>query len=158
MGATVAGGVVGAAGALSAGVAEQKTSNANAKQLYSKAKEVDEKAKYDIDQLKRGYERSRGANVAKIASSDLNQATFGDVLADDALESFLERKAVRHSANSDIRSLHTQAANEIREGKNARTASYFNAASTALGAASKAVTMRSQFDATSSSSGGVSLK
>lgn len=159
IGLAVTGGVVGAGGQLMAGVEAQKTSNANAKALYDRAADVDEKAKYDIDQLKRNFTRKHGSNVARIASADLNVATFGDVMADDALESFLERKAVRYSADTEIRDLNRQAKAEIRAGKNARKASYFDAAGTLINAGSQAVTLASQFStAQGNASSGVSLK
>jgi hypothetical protein len=148
IGTTVAGGAIGVVGQLKAGAQEQKTSYENAQSLYDRTREVDEKAKYDIDQLKRNFERKQGNNIARVGGENLNLATFADVLADDALESYLERKAVRISADSEIRNLNDQAGQQISVGKNARKSSYLNAAGTAVSTVGKGVQLYSQFEAT----------
>lgn len=146
--ALVAGTAASAYGQLQAGAAEAQTANANAALLRERARDIEEKAKYDIAQIKREFVRSQGANVSKIAANNLNVATFADVLADDAMEAFLEQKAVRHGAEIEKHNLKSQALITQQQGQAAQSASYISAIGTVAGGISRGVTMRNSFEST----------
>jgi hypothetical protein len=160
MAAAAVGTGVSAIGQLKQGQAEQRASYENANNLELQAAQRQEKADYDIASLKRSFGRDQGNKIAKIAGDGLNLQTFADVLLDDALESFQERKAVQYSANIDKANIRADAAAQRRSGDDARTGSYYAAAGTVLSGVSKGVEMKSRFDTSSpsNSSATASLK
>jgi len=119
-------------GQISSGINAKNAADTNAAMLKVRAGQVEEKAKYDIDQLRRTFERDQGTKISKIAGSGLNLATFSDILADDELESFLERKAVRVGADIEKQDLRNQARAVKAEGRNARTSAFISAAATGV--------------------------
>lgn len=148
VGTAVVGGAVSAAGQLKAGAAEQRAGYENARALESQAADVREKAKFDIAQLKRNFERTQGTKITKIAGAGFNMATFADVLADDAAESYLERKAVKYNADIEAKNLESQARQQRRAGDNARSASYIGAAGSVISGVSSGISIKSKFSNT----------
>lgn len=149
-----AGTALSAVGQISSGVAARQSADANAAMLRARAVDVEQKARYDIDQLKREFSRKQGTTLAKVAGSGLNAATFADILADDAAEAFLEQKAVRYGAEIEKAGLNNQATMQKAEGRNAQTAGFISAAGTVAGGYMRASKMGFIGD---SSGAGVSL-
>lgn len=92
------------------------------------------KAEFDADAANRKYRRGKGQVESRGAASGISLESFYDVMNDDAMESALERAAIRWSAQSEANMLEYQASSATRRGKDAQTASYFNAAGSAVSA------------------------
>jgi hypothetical protein len=126
--------VVGVAGSLSAGSAQAKAHAANAAALEVQRQNRLEKARFDVEQHDRKFRRASGSRDALIGTTGIDAQSFSDVRTDDAAESALEKAAIMWSAQNEANMLQFQADAQRRQGKDAKTASYFNAASAALSA------------------------
>jgi len=150
----VVGGAVGAAGNLFAGFSAKQSADANAAALETAAKQREQKAQFDIEQATRKYTRQTGTVIAKAASTNVDLSSFDSVLADDAKESMLERKAISVSAQIDEANLRFQAAGQKAAGKAAEIGGIFAAGGSILKAGSDYQTYRAL---SAKSKGGVSL-
>lgn len=133
---------VGAAGALHAGRASRKQADSESALYQAQAAARLQKAEFDAETSRRKWVRQEGAVVNRAASTGIDTTNFYDVLADDAQEAALERAAIRWSAKSEAAMLQYQADAAQRRGRDAQTASYFNAAGAALNAFSPAIRAR----------------
>lgn len=137
--------VVGAAasiyGSVSAGNAEGKAARSNAQLLSNMANEREKKAAFDadtrlkkaafdIETAKRNAGRKSGTVRAGISASGFSQASFSDVLADDASEAALEQAAIKYTADLDAYEARYQGAQEARQLRS-QAAGQINAASDA---------------------------
>lgn len=128
--------VIGVAGSLSAGSSQAKAHQANAAALELQRQNRLAKARFDVEQHDRKYRRATGSRDALIGTTGVTAESFSDVAADDAAESALEKAAIMWSAQNEANMLQFQADAQRRQAKDAKTASYFNAASSALSAMS----------------------
>ena len=100
--ASVAQGVVGAMSAKS-------TADANAAALENQARMRLEKGKFDSEQALNRYNRQAGEVRANVGASGLDIGSFGDVLADAAIEGALERETIKWQAEAEAANLRFQA-------------------------------------------------
>ncbi len=149
------GAALGAAGALSSGVANQRQANSEAALYEAQAAARLQKAEFDAETARRKFVREAGTVVARAASTGIDMGGFGDVRADDASEAALERAAIRWSSQNEARMLRYQAESAVRRGKDARTASYFQAAGAVVNAFSPMA--RSAYAGAKGVAGGVSV-
>lgn len=131
MGAAAA---IGAGGALFGGASARRQADGEAALYRAQAAARLAKAEFDADTAHRKYRREAGQVQARGAGSGLDLGNFYDVMADDAMESALERAAIRWSAKTEASMLEYQAKSAIQKGKDAQTASYFKAAGAVVGA------------------------
>lgn len=135
---------VGATGALMSGSANAKAAKANAAALELQRVNRLEKAKFDVEQHDRKFRRAEGKRDADIGTTGISAESFSDVAADDTSESALEQAAIMWSAQNEANMLQFQADAQKQAAKDAKIASYFNAASSVLSAKTgytKAATM-----------------
>ncbi len=125
---------VGAAGALHSGAAAKRQADSEAALYQAQAAARLQKAEFDIETARRKHVRQSGTVVARASSTGINTDNFYDVMADDAAEAALERAAIRWSSKAEARMLEYQAESAQRRGKDAQTASYFNAAGAVVNA------------------------
>lgn len=128
--------VIGATGAIKSGMSQASAHSANAAALEVQAANRRAKAAFDVEQEDRKYRRVSGERDARIGSTGIDSSSFSDIRADDAAESALEKAATMWSAENEAKSLEFQASGQRRAAKDAKTASFFNAASAVVGAAS----------------------
>lgn len=119
--ATAASTLTSAAGSIAAGNAQASAANANARMLDEQAKSRIEKGKFDVATAERTYERTKGSNLARIASSNVSAESYYAVLADDAAEASLERAAIKYGAKAEADNLKFQAYGQRQEAKAAKT-------------------------------------
>lgn len=129
-----AAGAIGAVGNMIAGFSKKQEADANAAALENNALQRQEKAKFDIERADVKYRRVTGSTVAKIGSTGVDVSSFSDVLADDAKESALEKKAIQVSADIDSANLRFQAAGQRSQGQAALVTGIFGAASSVVSA------------------------
>jgi hypothetical protein len=115
-----------------AGRAQAQVAGENARMLDEQAEARLEKAKFDIDTVKRAYERDRGNKLSRIGASGVDTSSFFDVLADDTGESFLERKAIQYNADAEAANLRFQAWGERQGGQSAVRAANANIEATLI--------------------------
>lgn len=150
----IIGGVIGAIGNLQAGAAAEAAGEYNARimernavvaeQTRQTALRTSEVAASDAERERR---RTLGAMRASYGASGLEMSGSPlDVLQDTATEMALDEARIRHEGkvrsaeiSSEILGFQESATMSRMEGKQARTASYFNAASSLLGGISSAV-------------------
>jgi hypothetical protein len=121
------------AGSLHAGEMKSGIASANARLFDEQAKARIEKGKFDAQTAMRNYSRAKGTALSRIASSGVSAQSFYDVLADDAAEAALQRKAIKYGAQAEADNLRFQAAGQRLEARaakdGARIAAIGNAAS-----------------------------
>jgi hypothetical protein len=137
IGAAVASAAIGVVGTLGNAKSVSETAQVNAHALDTQAAYREEKAKYDSAQALTRYQRVRGAQIASAASTGLDIASFSDVMADSAMESALEIKAIKYQGHLEAQNLRFQASGKRTEAENALAAGYLNAGSAVIGAAGK---------------------
>lgn len=125
---------VGAAGAMHGGRAAESQAESQAALFRAQAAARIQKGEFDAEMARRRWVRNEGTVVARAAGEGINMANFYDVLDDDAKEAALERAAIRYTAQSEAAMLEYQATDAVRRGKDAKTASYFQAAGAVVGA------------------------
>ena len=111
--------------------------NAAGKQQASYNKVADarlEKVTYDLAQLKRGYTLFKGTERASIGQTGLSATSFYDVIADNAAQFAVAKKAVVYSGNKDAEQLREQGSIAFSSGAASAQASQIGAVNTALGA------------------------
>lgn len=148
------GGAIQAGGAIYGGITAQRSANSEAALYESQRSQRLQKAEFDVETLRRQYRRESGRNQAESAASGIDVASFSDVFADDAKEFALEVEAIRYSAKSEAAMLRYRSEMARKRGKEARTASYFQAAGALFGAAGPALNQR-YANAGSGATGGV---
>ena len=143
-----------AAGAIAKGVQDSQAARANAAALETQKQARDQKAAFDTEQAGRKFERTQGATRAGIATTGIDVRSFYDVLADNASESALERKAIRYSADVDTANIEYQASAQRAAASNAFPNAVLGVATAAVGAYGRSQTM-TYLNAKGSSTGGV---
>lgn len=131
MGASAA---IGAAGALRSGMSARSQADSEAALYRAQAAARLAKAEFDVDTAHRKYRRTKGQGEARAGGSGVSLDSFYDIMNDDAMESALERSAIRWSAKSEAAMLEYQASAAVKRGKDAQTASYINAAGSVVNA------------------------
>lgn len=134
---TVASTAVSVVGTLGSAKAASQTANINAQALETQAAYREEKAKYDSEQALTRYQRVRGAQVATAATTGLDIASFSDVMADSAMESALEVKAIKYQGTLEANNLRFQASGERAEATNAKSSGTWNAIGQGVSGAAK---------------------
>ncbi len=119
---------ISAASAVMKGVGGALSGFANADALEGQAKARQEKAKYDIEQAERKFQRVQGTAINAAASTGIDMRSFYDVLTDNKSEAALEQAAIKWGADRDSANLKFQASA-------ARTNGIFSAIGGALDAA-----------------------
>jgi hypothetical protein len=141
------GAALGAAGSIYAGVAADRQARSEADLYRTQAAARLQKAEFDAAQAQRKFVRNQGTVITRAASTGIDLQDFADVLADDAMESALEKAAIRWSAQSEAKMLEYQASAAIQRGKDAKTASYFRAAGSVVNAFSPLASRRADSSA-----------
>lgn len=153
--------VVGTVGALQAGHAASQAANYNAQMQMQNAEQAQRNAEIasqsgmanqNIQQLKtRAQIASTRANEGA-SGVGVNSGSFADVQQSEAVIGEMDSLTVRSRATREAYGYEVQGTNfrnqaslDREEGKQAKTASYFNAASTLLGGASNAAGKFSDF-------------
>ena len=129
---------VSAAGSLSSASAGAKAHKASAAAFEQQAIMREQKGAFDAQQAIHRYDRNRGQTVASIGTTGLSLESFSDVLADSAVESALEVKAIKYGAKAEADNLRFQAAGQRVQAKTTRQAGTLSAVGTMLGAGAKA--------------------
>ena len=147
--------VIGAAGALKSGTAAKNQADSEAALYRSQQAARLQKAEFDVETARRKYERNRGTVEARAADTGIDSANFYDILADDAEEAALERAAIRYTGKNEAAMLEYQASAASRRGKDAQTASYFNAAGAVVSSFSPMI--RNRYSSSTGVTTGVSV-
>jgi len=159
--AAVGSAAIGTVGALQSGHAQQQAANYNASVQMQNAEQAQRNAEIasqsgmanqNIQQLKtRAQIASTRANEAA-SGIGVNSGSFSDVQASEAVIGEMDSLTVRSRATREAYGYEVQGVNfknqatlDRAEGKQAKTASYFNAASTLLGGASNAASKFSDY-------------
>lgn len=137
VGLAVASTAAGIAGAIGSAKAASKTAQVNAQSIDNQAAYREEKAKFDASQALTRYQRVRGAQIATAASTGLDIASFSDVMADSAMESALELKAIKYQGTLEANNLRFQASGQRAEAANAKGAGTWGAINAGLSGAAK---------------------
>lgn len=129
---------IGVMSSLQQGKAAMAAAQTNAAGLRSQAVSAENKAAADAAQSRTRYERDKGVVESRIGTTGIDAGSFSDVLADDASEAALERALIRASGKAAANNLNFQAEAALAQGRDAKRASYLNAASSVVGAFSSA--------------------
>jgi hypothetical protein len=140
-GATTAGGWLTAAGQLSSGIMSWQTGRENQAQFEYQAALREQKGKYDAEQARNKYDRTRGQAAVNMGTTGISLASFSDVMADSAMESALEIKAIRFQAQAEAENLRAQGRAKANEGRAAFIGSVFSAIGTGLNTRAKLASM-----------------
>jgi len=114
------------AGSAVSGITRYSEGRANAAALETAAAQRLEKAEFDVETVDRRARRQAGAVRNRIGTTGIDIASFSDVLADDARESALEKKAIRVSAEIDAQNLRFQAAGMKQNARMSLVSSVFD--------------------------------
>ncbi len=139
---TIASAGIGLVGNLMAGFSKRAEANANAAALEVSAQQREQKAIFDTEREANRFTRQQGTVVAKAGSTNVDLQSFSDVLADDAKESALARKAIAVSASIDEHNLRFQAAGQRRQANAALLTGIFSAAGSVVSAGTQYEKMR----------------
>ncbi len=139
MGATLAitGAIIGTTGALSAGASKKAAYDMQAGIDKQNANIALDQGEADVLALRKNIYRVAGSQVAANAASGLASSSIMDLLAETHTEGELDVQRRRYDASLKAQGLRTQAALNQFYGKEAKTASYYSAASSLLGAGSR---------------------
>lgn len=153
---TLAATAISAAGSVVSGIQKKNEGDANAAALETSAQQRLEKAKFDTEQADRQYRRNEGSVEAKIGTTGVDVMSFTSVLADDAKESALQKKAILVGAQVEANNLRFQAAGQKAAGRDAMIGGIFGAFGAVAGGSAK-VSQINAINAKTDNLGGVSI-
>lgn len=114
-------------GSLMQGSTASSAASANAANYRTQAALVQYKAKAEVEEQRRKFQRFQGEQLNDIGGSGLDARSFYGVLHDNAMEHALEVATIKWSAQNQVDQLMFQAKAAEAEGKSAKIASYINA-------------------------------
>jgi hypothetical protein len=123
---------LGAAQSITQATMGAQTARVNAAALEQQAQIRLQKGEFDADQAINKYERLAGQARANIGVTGISADSFGDVLADSAMESALEVKAIRWGAAHEAKNLQFQASVQRANAKAAKVGGIFGVLGSAL--------------------------
>ena len=153
--ALIAGAVVSAAGAISAGQAQKSAAKYNAALAEEEGRAARAKAAFDEDRHRDQVERLQSSARALLGGRGIDiEGSPLLALADNAMEGELDALAIRYGGDVAEMRARAEAASQRFSGKQAVTASYFKAGSSLLtGATGVAKARAAAPDATDTSGG-----
>lgn len=111
--AASAAGIFGAIGSLGSGILGGVSGLMNYKALNAQADLQIQKGEFDAARAADKFRRTQGQAIANIGATGISLDSFGDVLADNVMESALEQKAIMYGAYSAARNLRSQASGAL---------------------------------------------